>query len=74
MLEQVACAHVQYCQQHHAKCLVTNRDGLPGQSLYVIHKSIPEKNHSIILRQALEKWFNESLTTSSSIIDNYKNV
>lgn len=70
-LEEIACAHVQYCEFHHAKCLATNRDSIPGQSLYAIHHSAPNKNHSEILRMAVQAWFNQSFAAPPRIIDNY---
>lgn len=73
-LEEVACAHVQYCHQHHAGCLATDRYSIPGQSLYAFHQSVPNKNHSEILTQAVIRWFNQSFAASSNIIDNFENT
>lgn len=72
-MEEIACAHVQYCELHHAKCLATNRDNIPGQTLYAIQHSAPNKNHSEILLKAVKYWFNESFAAPSNIIDNFEN-
>uniref|UniRef100_A0A336LY23 CSON007728 protein n=1 Tax=Culicoides sonorensis TaxID=179676 RepID=A0A336LY23_CULSO len=72
-LEQVACEHVKYCQVQPAQCLATMLYDMPGHSYYNMFSSSKRNNH-VVLKKAIQNWFNQSSAASSNIVDDYEEI